>query len=158
MESSAKNSRYWTKEEEETVKRMVLEGSSLFEIAQALNRSPMAVILRTRILSGLERPDVKHRMPEDYYDQRKTIVQVASNYGRTWTVADNAQLQKMFDNGKNIFEIADFFSRTPTAIIKQIEKINDTPEKKTVLFQKAKLLMGKKRILVKSEKTPKEYT
>ena len=49
-------------------------------------------------------------MPEDYYDQTKTISQVAPNHGRSWTVADNVKLQNMFDNGNNIFEIADFFS------------------------------------------------
>ena len=77
-----KNIRKWYPNEDASLQRMAAEGASLKKIAEALDRSPMAVLLRTRLLSGLESPDSKRRMDDDYYDQTKTITQVATEYGR----------------------------------------------------------------------------
>lgn len=142
--------RYWTSDEEDTLKRMAREGESVFAIAKAIDRTPIAVILRARSMSGLESPDAKRRMPEEYYDQTKTISQVAVEHGRRWTKEENELLQKKFYNGSNIFQLADYFNRTPNAIISQIQKLNAKPAEMNALFDRAKLLLGKKRV-VKSE-------
>ncbi len=141
--------RYWTSDEEETLKRMAREGTSVFAIAEAINRTPIAVILHTRIMSGLESPDAMHRMPEEYYDQTKTISQVAVERGRKWSKEDSDLLQKKFYDGSNIFQIANYFNRTPTAILYQIQKLNARPEQMNALFDRAKLLLGKKRVVRK---------
>ena len=138
--------RYWTKEEEKTLISMANNGATVFEIAKAIDRTPIAVILRTRVLSGLERPDAKGRMPEDYFDQTKTIQQVFTNHGRYWSNAENAQLMRDFYNGSNIFQLSDKFNRTPNAIIQQIKKLNENTSGMTALFNRAKLLLGKKRL------------
>lgn len=138
--------RYWTDEEEKTLITMANNGATVFEIAKALDRTPIAIILRTRAISGLERPDSKGRMPEDYFDQTKTIRQVFTNHGRSWTDAENAQLLKDFFNGSNVFQLSDKFNRTPNAIIQQIKKLKDKPGGMTELFNRAKLLLGKKRL------------
>ena len=85
--------RYWTNEEEDTLKRMAREGASVLAITKAIDRTPMAVILHARSLSGLESPDAMHRMPEEYYDQTKTISQVAVERGRKWSKEDCDLLQ-----------------------------------------------------------------
>ena len=138
--------RYWTDEEEKTLITMANNGATVFEIAKALDRTPIAIILRTRAISGLERPDSKGRMPEDYFDQTKTIRQVFTNHGRSWTDAENAQLLKDFFNGSNVFQLSDKFNRIPNAIIQQIKKLKDKPGGMTELFNRAKLLLGKKRL------------
>ena len=139
--------RYWTTEEEDTLKRMAHEGASVFAIAKAIDRTPMAVILHARIISGLESPDAMRRMPEEYYEQTKTISQVAVEHGRRWTKEDNELLKKKFYDGSNIFQIAKYFNRTPNAIIYQIQKLNAKPEQMNALFDRAKLLLGKKRVV-----------
>lgn len=141
--------RYWTSDEEETLKHMAREGESVFAIAKAIDRTPMAVILHARSISGLESPDAMHRMPEEYYDQTKTIFQVAVEHGRRWTKEENELLQKKFYDGSNIFQLADYFNRTPNAIISQIQKLNAKPSEMNVLFDRAKLLLGKKRVVRK---------
>ena len=72
----------WTAQDDATLQRMATEGNSLLMIAAELGRTPMAVLLRTRLLSGLESPTSKRRMDDGYYDQTKTITQVAAEYGR----------------------------------------------------------------------------
>ena len=119
--------RYWTEQEEQTVITMAKNGATVFEIANAINRTPIAVILRTRALSGLEKPDSKGRLPEDYFDQTKTIQQVFVNHGRYWTTEENTRLLKEFYNGANIFQLSDTFNHTPNAIIQQIKKLNEKP-------------------------------
>lgn len=141
--------RYWTSDEEDTLKRMARDGESVFAIAKAIGRTPIAVILHARIMSGLENPDAMHRMPEEYYDQTKTISQVAVERGRRWSKEDSELLQKKFHDGYNIFQIADYFNRTPTAILYQIQKMNAKPEQMNALFDRAKLLLGKKRVVRK---------
>ena len=116
--------RKWTPEEDASLKRMAAEGASLQKISAELDRSPMAVLLRTRLLSGLESPQSKRRMGDDYYDQSKTITQVATEYGRRWSKEDSEMLQKRFLDGWNIFQLAEHFNRTPNAIVRQMEKLN----------------------------------
>lgn len=59
--------RYWTSEEEETLRSMAKDGATLIEICKSIDRTPMAVILRTRRLSGLELPDTYGRLSDDYF-------------------------------------------------------------------------------------------
>ncbi len=91
-----KTIRKWTPEEDASLKRMAAEGASLQKISEELDRTPMAVLLRTRLLSGLENPNSKRRMDDGYYDQTKTITQVATEYGRRWSKEEGEMLQKRF--------------------------------------------------------------
>ena len=125
---------------------MALSGSTLYEIANALDRSPMAVILRTRSLSGLEGSNARQQMPEDYYDPTKTISQAAKNRMRKWSPADNYYLQEQFAKGKTIYDLAVHFDRTPTAIIKQLEKLNPKPVDMVALFNQPRKLLNMKRV------------
>ena len=84
----------WTAQDDATLQRMAAEGASLQKISEELDRTPMAVLLRTRLLSGLENPNSKRRMDDGYYDQTKTITQVATEYGRRWSKEDSEMLQK----------------------------------------------------------------
>ena len=139
--------RKWTPEEDASLKRMAAEGASLHKISAELDRSPMAVLLRTRLLSGLESPQSKRRMGDDYYDQSKTITQVATEYGRRWSKEDGEMLQKRFLEGWNIFQLAEHFNRTPNAIVRQMEKLNPRAEDMEALFNQAKFFFGKKRVV-----------
>lgn len=135
----------WTSSEDDTLQRMAVEGASLYKISKALGRSPIAVILRTRLLSGLESRDSKRKMPDDYYDQTKTISQVATEYGRRWSKDDSEILKKRFNDGDNIYQLAEHFNRTPNAIIRQLAKLNSRPEEMETLFKRAKQFFGKKK-------------
>lgn len=135
----------WTSSEDDTLQRMAIEGASLYKISKALGRSPIAVILRTRLLSGLESRDSKRKMPDDYYDQTKTISQVATEYGRRWSKDDSEILMKRFNDGDNIYQLAEHFNRTPNAIIRQLAKLNSRPEEMETLFKRAKQFFGKKK-------------
>ena len=141
--------RKWTPEEDASLKRMAAEGTSLHKISAELDRSPMAVLLRTRLLSGLESPQSKRRMGDDYYDQSKTITQVATEYGRRWSKEDSEMLQKRFLDGWNIFQLAEHFNRTPNAIVRQMEKLNPRAEDMEALFDQARFFFGKKRVVRK---------
>ena len=135
----------WTSSENDALQRMAVEGASLYKISKALGRSPIAVILRTRLLSGLESRDSKRKMPDDYYDQTKTISQVATEYGRRWSKDDSEILMKRFNDGDNIYQLAEHFNRTPNAIIHQLAKLNSRPEEMETLFKRAKQFFGKKK-------------
>ncbi len=135
----------WTKEEEEKLKQMAIEGSSLFEIAQNFKRTPMAIILRTRKISGLEKEDRTIMNSRIFSDQTKTIQELAPNRMRKWSDADKIHVQRMFDEGKSIREIANFYDRTDKSIIMLIENMNKSADKKQILFNKAKFLIGKKK-------------
>ena len=141
--------RKWTPEEDASLKRMAAEGASLQKISAELDRSPMAVLLRTRLLSGLESPQSKRRMGDDYYDQTKTITQVATEYGRRWSKEDGEMLQKRFLEGWNIFQLAEHFNRTPNAIVKQLGKLNSRTEDMEALFDQARFFFSKKRVIRK---------
>lgn len=138
--------RKWTTDEDGRLKEMVLSGASLFEIADALDRSPMAVILRTRSLSGLEGSNTRRQMPDDYYDPTKTISQAAKNRMRKWSPADNYYLQEQFAKGKTIYDLAVHFDRTPTAIIKQLEKLNPKPADMVALFDMPRKMLKMRRV------------
>ena len=157
-----KNIRKWYPNEDASLQRMAAEGASLKKIAEALDRSPMAVLLRTRLLSGLESPDSKRRMDDDYYDQTKTITQVATEYGRRWSKEDCEMLQKRFLEGWNIFQLTEHFNRTPNAIVRQLEKLNSRTEDMEALFDQAKFFFGKKRVVRKQsdeqQKQDEEHT
>lgn len=141
--------RKWTPEEDASLKRMAAEGASLHKISAELDRSPMAVLLRTRLLSGLESHQSKRRMGDDYYDQSKTITQVATEYGRRWSKEDGEMLQKRFLEGWNIFQLAEHFNRTPNAIVKQLGKLNSRTEDMEALFDQARFFFSKKRVIRK---------
>ena len=157
-----KTIRKWTPEDDATLQRMAAEGASLQKIAEVLDRSPMAVLLRTRLLSGFENPESKRRMHDDYYDQTKTITQVATEYGRRWSKEDGEMLQKRFLEGWNIFQLAEHFNRTPNAIVRQLEKLNSRTEDMEALFDQAKFFFGKKRVIRKQsdeqQKQEEEHT
>ncbi len=138
--------RYWTEEEEKSLKQMALKGASLSDISKALDRTPMAILLRTRTLSGLERPDAKRRMSTDYYNQTKTIREVAVNFGAKWTKSENEKLMHKFKQGANIYEIAELMDRSPQAIISQIEKISSDYGGLNALFDYAKSFFKFKKI------------
>ncbi len=139
----------WTAQDDATLQRMATEGASLQKIATELDRTPMAVLLRTRLLSGLENPNSKRRMDDGYYDQTKTITQVATEYGRRWSKEDGETLQKRFREGWNIYQLAEHFNRTPNAIIRQLEKLNSRTVDLESLFDQAKFFFGKKRVVRK---------
>ena len=141
--------RKWTPEEDASLKRMAAEGASLQKISEELDRTPMAVLLRTRLLSGLENPNSKRRMNDGYYDQTKTITQVATEYGRRWSKEDGEMLQKRFLEGWNIFQLAEHFNRTPNAIVKQLGKLNSRTEDMEALFDQARFFFSKKRVIRK---------
>ena len=139
----------WTAQDDATLQRMAAEGASLQKISEELDRTPMAVLLRTRLLSGLENPNSKRRMDDGYYDQTKTITQVATEYGRRWSKEDGEMLQKRFLEGWNIFQLAEHFNRTPNAIVKQLGKLNSRTEDMEALFDQARFFFGKKRVIRK---------
>ena len=139
----------WTAQDDATLQRMAAEGASLQKISEELDRTPMAVLLRTRLLSGLENPNSKRRMDDGYYDQTKTITQVATEYGRRWSKEDGEMLQKRFFEGWNIFQLAEHFNRTPNAIVKQLGKLNSRTEDMEALFDQARFFFGKKRVIRK---------
>lgn len=145
----------WSAQDDATLQRMATEGNSLLMIAAELGRTPMAVLLRTRLLSGLESPTSKRRMDDGYYDQTKTITQVAAEYGRKWSREDGEMLQKRFLDGWNIFQLARHFNRTPNAIVRQLQKMYSRAEDMEALFDHAKYFFGKKRVVRKQndEKT-----
>jgi hypothetical protein len=147
----------WTAQDDATLQRMASEGASLQKISEELDRTPMAVLLRTRLLSGLENPNSKRRMNDGYYDQTKTITQVATEYGRRWSKEDGEMLQKRFLEGWNIFQLAEHFNRTPNAIVKQLGKLNSRTEDMEALFDQARFFFGKKRVIRKqSEEQQKQ--
>ena len=152
----------WTAQDDATLQRMAAEGASLQKISEELDRTPMAVLLRTRLLSGLENPNSKRRMDDGYYDQTKTITQVATEYGRRWSKEDGEMLQKRFLEGWNIFQLAELFNRTPNAIVKQLGKLNSRTEDMEALFDQARFFFGKKRVVRKQsdeqQKQNEEYT
>ena len=139
----------WTAQDDATLKRMAIEGAPLHKIAEELGRTPMIVLLRTRLLSGLENPNSKRRMHDGYYDQTKTITQVATEFGRRWSKEDGEMLQKRFLEGWNIFQLAEHFNRTPNAIVKQLGKLNSRTEDMEALFDQARFFFGKKRVVRK---------
>ena len=139
----------WTAQDDATLQRMAAEGASLQKISEELDRTPMAVLLRTRLLSGLENPNSKRRMDDGYYDQTKTITQVATEYGRRWSKEDGEMLQKRFLEGWNIFQLAEHFNRTPNAIVKQLGKLSSRTEDMEALFDQARFFFGKKRVVRK---------
>ncbi len=152
----------WTSQEDATLQRMAAEGTTLQKIATELDRSPMAVLLRTRSLSGLESPLSKRRMDDEYYDQSKTITQVAPEFGRRWSKEDGKMLQKRFLEGWNIFQLAEYFDRTPKAILRQLERQNSRAEDMETLFNHAKFFFGKKKVVRKQkedqQKQEEEHT
>ena len=139
----------WTAQDDATLKRMAIEGAPLHKIAEELGRTPMIVLLRTRLLSGLENPNSKRRMHDGYYDQTKTITQVATEFGRRWSKEDTEMLQKRFLEGWNIFQLAEYFNRTPNAVVMQLEKLNSRTEDMETLFNQARFFFGKKRVVRK---------
>ena len=86
---------------------------------------------------------------DGYYDQTKTITQVATEFGRRWSKEDSEMLQKRFLEGWNIFQLAEHFNRTPNAIVKQLGKLNSRTEDMEALFDQARFFFGKKRVIRK---------
>lgn len=138
--------RYWTSEEEETLRSMAKDGATLFEICKSIDRTPMAVILRTRRLSGLELPDTYGRLSDDYFDPTKTLQEEYHERGRRWEMYNNKILIDDFYNGHNIFQIGEKLQRPPRAIISQIKKLNDSPLACQALFERAASFFRLKRI------------
>ncbi len=123
-----------------------MDGALIFDIAKALDRTPMAILLRARALSGLESPDANKEMSVDYYDQLKTLKDVASNFGEKWSDADIETLMKMFRQGSNIAQIATYMRRSPNGVLLQIEKVISEKGEMTTFFNDAKRFFRLKRI------------
>ncbi len=132
-----KNER-WTTAEENKLKCMAKSDAEFQEIVKVLRRSPMAIVLRTRALSGLERPDAKRRMSKNYDDPTKRKREVYINHGKDWSKFENEKMMSKFSNGETIYQIAEDLKRTPGAIISQIENICSQYGGMTSLFNYAK--------------------
>jgi hypothetical protein len=139
--------RRWTKEEEQTLIALAKGGSNVFEIAEKLNRTAMAVVIRTRQLTGLEPHDADRSLPEDYYDQTKTYSQIYKERGKPWTEEDDTLLKTRFFNGSTIEQLSKQFNRSRTAILMRLETLHKRPADMNALFDRAKLLLGKKRVV-----------
>jgi len=139
-------SRPWTLQEEERLKSLALADMPLQRIAEELDRTPMAVILHMRQLSGLERDEAAGQPSDDYFDQSLTLQEVYPERMHPWSAMDSQRLSDEFYNGASVYQLAKMFHRSVLAIIQHIRKLNPTLADQQKLFDRAKLLLGKKKV------------
>lgn len=136
----------WTEEEEATLVLLAKADTELLSVCEELGRTPMGVILRLRQLSGLERPYPKDMIPPEFRDSRLSDKEKHKEHGRRWSDMDDERLQKDFQNGKTIIELAKDLNRSQTAVLDRIEHLYPTLAHQKVLYKRAKMLLGMKRL------------
>jgi len=100
----------WSNKDLETLRKFMQMDESLMDVAKALERSPMAVLLKVRKIVGID--------PNKYEDRG-----VAYKHETPWPVEDDSHLVRMFNAGQGINAMAKFFDRTPNAIVKRLHLV-----------------------------------
>lgn len=151
------NKKYWINSEEETLTRLAKANTELNAICDELGRSPMAVILRLRQLSGLELPYPKDMIPPEFSDDALTTREKHCEHGMRWSQVDNERLQGEFHKGKTVIELAKELNRHPHAVIVHLYEINKKPKDLNALYLRSKELLGRKRVVNVEPTYPKYY-
>lgn len=151
------NKKYWSKTDEESLISLAKANTGIDAVCNEIGRSPMAVILKLRQLSGLEKPYPKEMIPPEFSDEALTTRERHVEHGTRWSQMDNERLLKDFYNGKTVLELAKDLNRHPHAIIVQIFKLNQKPANLAALYNRAKELLGKKRVVKVEPTYPKYY-
>lgn len=151
------SNKLWSKADEDLLISLAKANTGINNVCNELGRSPMAVILKLRQLSGLELPYPKDMIPPEFSDETLTTKEKYTEHGTRWSQMDNVRLQKDFYNGKTVIELAKVLNRHPHAVIVQIFKLNQKPTELTALYNRAKELLGKKRVVKVEPTYPKYY-
>lgn len=154
----ANNNKLWSKTEEDALVCLAKANVNIIDVSNELGRSPMAVILRLRQLSGLELPYPKDMIPLEFSDETLTTREKHIEHGMRWSALDNERLLKDFYNGKTVVELAKDLNRHPHAVIAQIYKLSQRPTELAGLYNRAKELLGKKRVAKPKYEYPKYFS
>lgn len=101
----------WSVAEDQQLREFMKTPTSLLTVATSMQRSPLAVLLRVRKLNGF-----------DQYTPPAEDVQAYMNNQR-WTQQEDADLCRMFKDGKNIQQLMRHFDRTEKAITSRLYKV-----------------------------------
>jgi len=123
----AHKSNIWSANDLETLRKFMQMDKSLMDVAKAMERTPIAVLLKVRKMVGID--------PNKYEDKG-----VAYKHEMPWPVEDDRQLIRMFNAGQGINAMAKFFDRTPFAIVKRLYLVLTNAGDLNNAYQKIKRL------------------
>ncbi len=105
------NGKPWSKQEQETLLDYMRNSDlGIRDIAEAMERSPMAILLRARLLVGID-------------TRTKEEAGSAAFDGRKWDAIEDRYLVEQFLKGSSLTSLAKHFDRTDTAIVKRLYKV-----------------------------------
>ena len=105
-----------------------------------------------RKLSGLEPSGADRSLPDDYFDQTKNYNEIYRERGLPWTKEDDYILKTHFYNGSTIEQLSKELNRSRTAILSRLGFLySKSAADMNALFDRAKLLLGKKRVIRKNQ-------
>lgn len=133
----AQKAEIWTEPEVETLRKYMQREETLMDVARAMDRTPMAVLLKVRKIIGLD--------PNQYEDKGTAYMRFTP-----WSAEDDSQLVRMFNAGQGINAMAKYFDRTPKAIVMRIQQVltNAKDLNKTYLKLKKLRKLGENEVVV----------
>lgn len=111
MGTFANNRKPWKPDEEAILLEFMRNSDkTLREVSDAMGRTPMAILLRTRILVGIDA-------------RQQGDSGVAYMHSQIWSDAEDYYLKTQFLKGIPVNVLANHFDRTPQAVIAHIYKV-----------------------------------
>ena len=121
------NGKLWSKQEIAQLQELMKTDATLLEVCETLKRSPMTVLLRVRIVNGIDLY-ITQKEEESAFRKRK------------WEQYEDESLMKYFNNGYSISTLAQKFDRTSPGIVKRIQFLLERAGGMNATYQKLKKL------------------
>lgn len=106
----ARHNEFWTVEEETRLKELMRQEMTIREVAEAMDRTPMAILLRVRRIVGIDMP-VMDTAGVAYKDNTR------------WMEHEDKYLMEQFLAGQSINALAKYFDRTHKAVVARLNKV-----------------------------------
>ena len=143
----------WGDHDEKILKEYILNGHTIFSIAERFNKDVFGILLHLRALFGFEYPDYRKRIPEVYYDEwcKKQKVHHEIKSKDRWPDDKQKKALNLFNEGYNIFLISELMGITPGTLISHFKQYIFTKDEyvkafnQTILCLKTDIEYRKKR-------------
>ncbi|MCQ2340410.1 MAG: hypothetical protein MJZ79_06505 [Paludibacteraceae bacterium] len=105
-----RHNEFWTVEEETQLKELMRQEMTIREVAETMERTPMAVLLRVRRIVGIDMP-IMETAGVTYKDNTR------------WMEHEDSYLMEQFLAGQSVNSLAKYFDRTPKAVVARLNKV-----------------------------------
>lgn len=107
----ARHKKLWTDEEIDQLKTFMYEtDDSIRQVAEAMERTPMAILIRARIIIGIDSSDIDD-------------TGIAYKDNSRWMDYEDRYLIEQFNAGQSVKSLAKYFDRTDKAIVSRLNKV-----------------------------------